>query len=222
MRKKALLLVPLAGLLVFGTVGSGVAQSEGAGYGVYRADLAPVADNPSTADGGVASGFAYLVRVGDRLTGVIYATGLSPGLPHAMHIHGREAAAAECPGVDRDVNGDGLVDTLEGLVDYGPIRVSFTTTGGTGGNLLPDGLDLSRYPIANQLGFLTYSRTFSIPMDVAERLGEFHIVIHGADLNGNHVYDGPSSSLSAVVGAPVPLEAELPVACGPIQTIAEG
>ena len=222
MRKKALLLVPLAGLLLLGTVSSGVAQSEGAGYGVYRAELSPVANNPSTADGGQASGFAYLARVGDRLTGVIYATGLSPGVPHAMHIHGREAAAAECPGVDRDANGDGLVDTLEGIVDYGPILVSLTTSGGTGGNLLPDGLDLSRYPVANQLGFVTYSRTFSIPMNVAERLGEFHVVIHGADLNGDGVYDGPPSSLSSLVGAPVPLEAELPVACGPIETIAEG
>ena len=222
MRKKALLLVPVAGLLMLGTLGSGAAQSEGAGYGVYRADLAPVADNPSTAEGGAASGVAYLARVGDRLTGVIYATGLSPDLPHAMHIHGREAAAAECPGVDRDANGDGLVDTLEGLVDYGPIQVSLTTTGGTGGNLLPDGLDLSRYAVADQLGFLTYSRTFSIPLSVAERLGDFHVVIHGADLNGNHVYDGPDSSLSAVIGAPVPLEAELPVVCGPLQTIVEG
>lgn len=211
--RTSLLLVPMAGLLMFGPIGSGVAQTPSSEVGVFRADLAPVADNPG------ASGVAYLVQRGDRLTGVIYARGLSPNLPHAMHIHGLEQAAAECPGIERDANGDGLVDTLEGIVDYGPIQVSFTTSGGTGGNLLPDGLDLARFPVANRAGLITYSRTFSIPVAVAERLGELHIVVHGADLNGNGTYDGAPSSLSALVGADVPLEAELPVACGPINSL---
>lgn len=219
MRKTAMLLVPMAGLLVLGPIGAGSAQTVPQGVGVFRANLAPVANNPSTSTGSTASGSAYLVRVGDRLTGVIYATGLSPNLPHAMHIHGLAQTAAECPGANRDANGDGLVDTLEGIVDYGPILVSFTTSGTTGGNLLPDGLDLSRFPTANRAGFLTYSRTFSIPMSVAERLGELHIVIHGSDLNGNGVYDGVRSSLSDLIGATVPLEAELPVLCGPIQSL---
>jgi hypothetical protein len=217
--RKTLLLVPMAGLLMLGPIGSGVAQTSSNDVGIFRADLAPVAGNPSTADGDTASGIAYLVQRGDRLTGVIYARGLSAGLPHAMHIHGFEQAAAECPGAERDANADGLVDTLEGLVDYGPILVSFTTRGATGGNLLPDGLDLTRFPVANRAGLVTYSRTFSIPMNVAERLGELHIVVHGADLNGNGTYDGVASSLSAVVGATVPLEAELPVACGPIHSL---
>jgi hypothetical protein len=209
----------MAGLLMLGPVGARAAQTT-TSVGVFRADLAPVAQNPSTSAGSGASGFAYLARVGDRLTGVIYAQGLSPNLPHAMHVHGFEQAVAECPGAARDANGDHLVDTLEGIVDYGPILVSFTTTGGTGGNLLPDGLDLSRYPVANAAGYLTYSRTFSIPLSVAERLGQLHIVIHGSDLNGNGVYDGVRSSLSDLVGATVPLEAELPVACGPIRSLA--
>ena len=211
--RKSLLLVPMAGLIMLGPIGSGVAQTSSSGVGVFRADLAPVADNPA------AAGVAYLVRQGDRLTGVIYASGLSANLPHAMHIHGLEQAVAECPGIARDVNGDGLVDTLEGLVDYGPIQVSFTTSGATGGNLLPDGLDLARFPKASRAGFLTYSRTFSIPAAVADRLGDMHIVVHGNDLNGNGTYDGPASSLSALIGAPVPLEAELPVACGPINSL---
>jgi hypothetical protein len=211
--RKSLLLVPMAGLLMLGPIGSGSAQTSSSSVGVFRADLAPVANNPA------ATGIAYLVRQGDRLTGVIYASGLSPNLPHAMHIHGLERAAAECPGIVRDVNGDGLVDTLEGIVDYGPIQVSFTTSGATGGNLLPDGLDLSRFPKANRAGFLTYTRTFSIPAAVADRLGDMHIVVHGNDLNGNGTYDGPASSLSALIGAQVPLEAELPVACGPINSL---
>jgi hypothetical protein len=130
-----------------------------------------------------------------------------------MHIHGHDEAVAECPGVAR-AGEDGLIDTVDGLRDYGPIQVSFTTRGATGGNLLPDGLDLARFPVADQFGFARYQRSFSIPDNIAERLADMHIVIHGHDLNGNGTYDGPSSSLSSLVGAPVPLEAELPVACG--------
>ena len=57
-----------------------------------------------------------------------------------------------------------------------------------------------------------------MPAEVADNLGRLHIVVHGADLNGNGVYDfGPgTSTLSSLAGAPVPLEAELPVACGTI------
>jgi hypothetical protein len=43
--------------------------------------------------------------------------------------------------------------------------------------------------------------------------------VHGHDLNGNGTCDGESSSLSALVGVEVPLEAELPVACGPINSL---
>ena len=211
--RKTLFLVPMAGLLMFGPIGSGSAQTSASDIGVFRADLAPVGDNPA------ATGAAYLVRRGERLTTSLYAQGLSPNLPHAIHIHGLEEAEAECPGLGRDVDGNGLIDTLEGIPDYGPILVSFTTSGATGGNLLPDGLDLGRFPSAGRSGFLSYSRTFTIPAGVADRLGDHHIVVHGNDLNGNGVYDGELSSLSDLVGAPVPLEAELPVACGPLRSL---
>ena len=211
--RRSLLLVPVAGLLLFGPVSAGTAQTTSSDIGVFRARLTPVADNPA------AHGAAYLTRRGDRLSSVVHVQGLTPGLPHAMHIHGLEQAESECPGISRDVNADGLVDTLEGIPDYGPILVSFTTSGATGGNLLPDGLDLSRFPKANRGGVVTYNRSFDIPTDIADRLGELHIVIHGNDLDNSGAYDGPLSSLSDVVGAPVPLEAELPVACGPLTSL---
>jgi hypothetical protein len=183
--------------------------------GSFRASLAPVPHDPAADNGSNASGRASLVLFDDHLTAFVFARGLSPNLPHAMHIHGHEEAVAECPSLAR-AGEDGLIDTLEGLPDYGGIQVSFTTRGATGGNLLPDGLDLARAPVADRFGFVNYRRTFPIPNDVAERLADKHIVIHGHDLNGNGTYDGELSSLSAVVGAPVPLEAELPVACGPL------
>ncbi len=183
--------------------------------GSFGAALAPVPHDDGADSGSEASGHASLVLVDDQLRAFLFARGLSPNLPHAMHIHGHDEAVAECPSMAR-AGDDGLIDTVEGLPDYGPIQVSFTTTGATGGNLLPDGLDLSRFPVADQFGFVAYQRTFTIPDNIAERLGDMHIVVHGHDLNGNGTYDGPSSSLSDLVGAPVPLEAELPVACGPL------
>ena len=179
----------------------------------FRASLRPVPHSPAADRGSNASGTAHVIRKDSQVNTVVVARGLSPDLPHAMHIHGFEEAVAECPSLARDEDGNGLIDTLEGLPDYGGILVSLTTSGGTGG-LFEDGLALDRFPVANRAGFVTYQRTIDIPADVAETLDNHHIVVHGHDLNGNGVYDGPSSSLSDVVGADVPLEAELPVACG--------
>ena len=93
------------------------------------------------------------------------------------------------------------IDTLDGIPDYGPIQVSFTTTGDTGGNLLPDGLDLSRFPVAGRSGVVSDQRTIAVPDNVAQRLADMHVVVHGHDLNGNGSYDGALSSLSSVIGA---------------------
>ncbi len=183
--------------------------------GSFHASLAPVPHDPSADSGSNASGHASLVVLDDQLRAFVFVHGLSPNLPHAMHIHGHDEAVAECPSLAA-AGDDGLIDTVDGLPDYGPIQVSFTTSGATGGNLLPDGLDLTRFPVANRLGLVNYQRTFTIPDDIADRLDEMHIVVHGHDLNGNGEYDGPLSSLTPLVGAPVPLEAELPVACGPL------
>jgi hypothetical protein len=183
--------------------------------GSLQASLAPVPHDPSADSGSNASGRAQLVVLDDQVRAFVFVRGLSPNLPHAMHIHGHDEAVAECPSLAA-AGEDGLIDTVDGLPDYGPIQVSFTTQGATGGNLLPDGLDLSRFPVADQHGFVNYRRTFAIPDGIAARLADMHIVVHGHDLNGNGTYDGELSSLSPLAGAPVPLEAELPVACGPL------
>ena len=78
------------------------------------------------------------------------------------------------------------------------------------------GLDLSRFPVADRFGFVNYQRSFPIPDNVAQRLNDMHIVVHGHDLDGSGAYDGVESSLSGLIGMSVPLEAELPVACGPL------
>lgn len=184
----------------------------------YHAHLSPVPHSPSADGGSNVTGTAkLLVRDENRLRVNLKANGLTPGLPHAMHIHGEEAAGelASCPGANRrdDLVDDGLIETVEGLEDYGPIQVSFTTRGDTS----PDsGLALERFVTANANGVVGYKRTFQIPQRFADRLNQLHIVIHGADLNEDGAYGGRTTALGA------PLEAELPVTCGEITSSHSG
>jgi hypothetical protein len=172
---------------------------------MFQAELDPLNDSG-------ASGTANLALEGDQLTTDIASEGLAPNLPHAQHIHGLDQAISECPSLAADQNGDGLVNTTEGQPSYGPILTSLTTEGDTS----PDSaLAVDRFPVANEDGTLTYDRTLGVPMNVADRLGEFAIVQHGVDLNGNGVYDegaaGPSD-----LDPSLPQEATIPADCGRI------
>lgn len=172
---------------------------------MFQAELDPLNDSG-------ASGAANLALEGDQLATDIASEGLAPGLPHAQHIHGFDQAISECPSLAADQNGDGLVNTTEGQPSYGPILTSLTTEGDTS----PDSaLAVDRFPVANEDGTLTYDRTLGVPMNVADRLGEFAIVQHGVDLNGNGVYDegaaGPSD-----LDPSLPQEATIPANCGSI------
>ncbi len=208
------------GLAVAGTViaslaapTAALANGEHGDKESYRARMRPVPHEHDADAGSRVTGKARLVvRDGNELTANLRFRGLSPELPHVMHIHGAAQADNECPGTDRrdDRVDDGLIDTGEGLPDYGPILVSFTTSGDTSAE---SGLALDRFASANDHGRLRYQRTFGIPTNVAENLDDLHVVVHGVDLNGNGTFDGPDGSL----GAGVPLEAELPAACGEIR-----
>lgn len=160
------------------------------------------------------TGSSTLGLQGTSLTVNLTASGLSPNLPHLIHIHGVLQARNECPTLAADKprnggDGNGLIDTLEGQPAYGPILVTFSTRGDTSAAA---GFKLSTASVADAAGNLTYSRTFKIPQKIAADLSDLHVVVHGLDLNGSHAYDGKESSL----GMGIPLEAELPVACGPI------
>lgn len=139
----------------------------------------------------------------------VTASGLSPSLPHLMHIHGVLGAQNDCPNISADAGGDGFIDTLDGLPDYGPVLVTFSTSGDTSAAAA---FNLGVAVVADSTGHLDYSRTFKIPADIANDLSDLHIVIHGADLDESGAYDGVMSSL----GMGIPLEAELPVSCGAI------
>ena len=174
----------------------------------FQADL-----NPLNRSG--AHGHAFLQKDGRQLTTKINSSGMAPKLPHAQHIHGMAQAISECPTLAADDNGDGLVNTAEGLPSYGPIQTSLTTRGDTS----PDSaLAVSRFPVANSFGFLSYSRTFTVTGEVARNLGNFAIVQHGVDLNHNGRYDFASAGKSELDPS-LPQEATIPANCGVINPI---
>ena len=202
-----LMAVVAVGMLAGPTSASGNDDGDGRRF---RASLDPVPHSPRADNGSNVSGSSKLWLDGTRLRVKLQARGLD-ALPHAMHIHGLDhPEVAFCPRREarNDLVADGLIETVEGLEDYGPILVSFTTMGDTSP---ASALALDRFPVAKENGKLIYKRSISIPRDVANRLGQFHIVVHGEDLNDDGEYGGRITALGA------PLEAELPVACGEIR-----
>ena len=169
MSKKLTLLLALA-LAVSLSLASVDFADGGAQKKKFRTDLEPL-NRPG------ASGHAKLTLGGKKLTTKIRSHGLAPKLPHAQHIHGFKQAVSGCPTLAADKNGDRLVNTVEGLPSYGPIRVSFTTRGDTSP---ASGLAVSRFPVPNPGGSLQYTRTFKVPSGVARGLGRMAIVQHGS------------------------------------------
>ena len=175
----------------------------------FFAGLAPVPHSPAADSGSNASGQASIEYVrGTTYLVTVNATGLSPNLPHLAHIHGVVKAQNECPPASA-AGSDGLIDTLDGLPSYGPILVTFATSGDTSAAA---GLNIGTAPVADANGDLFFQREIKIKGNVAANLNDLHVVIHGEDLNDNGTYDGQASTLAPGV----PLEAELPVACGTI------
>ncbi|MDQ4041942.1 MAG: hypothetical protein M3141_09365 [Actinomycetota bacterium] len=205
----------LAGVMALGALAIGGVAAAGHGNGKQRhtANLRAVPHDPVADSGSNVRGAAKIKLRGTRANVRVHARGLTAGLPHAMHIHGKDnAEVAFCPGGDRrdDLVDDGLIETVEGLADYGGIQVSLTTRGDTSAD---SGLALDRFAVARRSGKLNYRRTLTLPHVIAERLEDKHIVIHGADLDRDGKYGGRTTALGA------PLEAELPVACGSLVRI---
>lgn len=175
-----------------------------------------------------ASGTVTTVIRAERIKKIrVSATGLTPNAPHAQHIHYGNQALNECPTAAFDLNGDGRVNTVEGLPAYGPVVISLTDKGDTTPASL---LAVDRYPVS-QNGSYEYRRNnirFTAVDDTgydgpngrgtaAEiaasiRDGEGVVVIHGVDYNGNGVYD--FSAGASELDPSLPAEATDPAACG--------
>jgi len=177
-----------------------------------------------------ASGQAFAVVRGETIkTMGVRARGLSPDAPHAQHIHYGDQAMNECPTLDLDSNGDGRLNTVEGVPAYGPVVVSLNTSGDT---TPASFLDVSRFPVSKD-GSYNYLRTNISFTDVAGtgypgaegrgtaaqiaeaiRDGEGVVVIHGNDYDGNGTYNVSDPEGVSELDPALPAEATDPVACG--------
>jgi|GEM_PF-1729553 len=152
-----------------------------------------------------------------KLQVTVEAWGLSPNLPHAMHLHGVPGDATDmaCPG-PAAAGPDGVVTVLDGAPFYGGILTSLTSTG----DVSPaSALALDRYAVADADGHLYYQRTFTDVPGYTDA-GTVQVVVHGIDFDRNGMYAfnaaDPFSSRSSSLGAGIPLEATVPVLCGGI------
>ncbi len=176
----------------------------------YWADLSPL----NTSE---ASGTAKVEMNGNQITVTIESHGHSAGAPHAQHIHFGEEARQECPNMQDDANGDGLIQTLEGAPAYGPVQVSLTTEG----DVSPEStLAVDRFPTGEANGDVNYTRTFELPANMsAEDLEDGVIVQHGiTELFGDPAaYDG---ELKSDLNPDLPEEATIPATCGALDVMA--
>ena len=150
----------------------------------------------------------------------VKVNGATPDAPHAQHIHFGEEALHECPTAAFDDDGDGRVNTLEGLPAYGPIVVSLTTEGGT---TPASALAVDRFPVSED-GSYFYKRDdvkvgkvsgVGTAKEIADaiRNGEGVVVVHGIDYDGNGEYSFSEEGASELNPA-FPREATDPAACG--------
>jgi CHRD domain len=218
-------------LCALGVLGAGPAlahdSGSGSGSGKHHDKKVTLQADLRELNGSGASGKATVVVRGDKILKFkVKARGLTPDAPHAQHIHYGEQARNECPGLDLDTNGDGRLNTLEGLPAYGPVVVSLTTRGDTSPASL---LAVDRFPLVKD-GRLDYRRSNIAFTDVAgtgyqggggtaEQIreaiadGEGVLVIHGIDYDGNGSYSLSKEGASELDPS-LPAEATDPAVCG--------
>jgi hypothetical protein len=218
-RAAALLVVPAACALIAVTAPSAVAHGNHSATGdtsagepgSYSIELAEL-------NGSGASGVAVLTLAEDgSLTVNVEAQGMVPIQPHAQHVHGDSSLERDfsCPTPDADADGDGIVNTVEGIPSYGEIHIALTTEG----DATPaSGLAVDRFPVAGAEGSLSYERTFTpaeLPDGTATAVRNLHVVTHGIDVNANGEYDMAAGA--SELDPALPQEATAPASCGIIE-----
>lgn len=183
---------------------------------VYVAHLAPLNSKVTGSD---ASGEARFTIEGDRLTIVIDAKGLPPGIMHLQHFHGfTDNREATCPTAAADVNGDGIIDLIETEPMSGTTMVPFHDD--------PVNMQIvnDTYPKASADGSYHYEKTVSLKALQAAFAKAFKDP--DLDLDKRVVYIHtifPSSKLPASVASlgKIPAQVTLPIACGKIERAAQ-
>ena len=135
------------------------------GKNKYEVELIPLNNSGVEAE-------AEIKLKGNMLTISIEASGLEAGQPHPQHIHGHGDMdiKASCPGIEADVDGDGLISVQEGVPSYGPI-------------ILP----LTPFNLVDADGQLRYKATFSVDPDSLAPLHTRAVVLHGLTVNGQYI-----------------------------------
>lgn len=124
--------------------------------------------------------------------------------PHAQHIH---IGGGQCPAPSADKNGDGIVDTVEGMPAYGKIGTTLSTKGDTSAKAA---LNLK---VTGMGSDYTYDRTFDINDKTAASIkaGTASVVVHG--LNPANLSKEAAKAKSNL-NPDLPLAATAPALCG--------
>lgn len=157
------------------------------------------------------------------LTGTPYEALSGMPFPHAQHIHA--GTEGECPTPAADADGNGVIDTPEGLPAYGPVLVSLTEEPGE--TTPAQTLDVGNFPAGDSA---TYSRTINLDMDADTDAGTFNpaeqvradnavIVVHGLD---PAIMPGDTALADSAISDELPLAATAPVLCGVLTESGEG
>lgn len=215
-------------LLAAASVGAGTAAAAGQPQGKGLDKTVTLNATLTELNGSGAWGTARAVVRNQKIRHIeVHAHGLTPDAPHAQHIHYGQQALNECPTLALDSNGDGRVNTVEGLPAYGPVVVSLNTTGDT---TPASFLDVGRFPVSTN-GSYSYSRDDIEFTDVpgtgysggggtakqiadSVRDGEGVLVIHGVDYDGNGTYSFSDPEGASELDPNLPAEATDPALCG--------
>ncbi|WP_026533789.1 hypothetical protein [Arthrobacter sp. H14] len=163
-----------------------------------------------------ASGGAWIDVTGSEAHVTVEAAGLAETFndapfPHVQHIHSAADAAGECPTLPtNDDNGDGIIDTVEGLPSYGEIVTTFSTSGDTSPAAATD------ITVAPSGSSFTYERSIELSAAAQDGLatGQAVVVVHGIDPAG--LSEEAASAKSNLVPE-LPLAATAPALCGALE-----
>jgi serine/threonine protein kinase len=169
--------------------------------------LAQVPTNHVTGSGSAT------VRLNGNVASVTLTTnGLdsNEALGHALHIHAGGKGICPPAAAATPHNGHVMISTTDGIKYYGPPAQSLTTSGDTSPSSI---LVFGRFPTG---GKIRYTRTITLPADVAARIRENNavIVVHGVDYDHTGIYSGVLER--SELNKSVPATATAPALCGPL------
>lgn len=162
------------------------------------ADQIYVAPIAAENDSGV-KGIAVFTLSDNALQVAVAAIGLEPGQQHPMHIHGFADGTPSDPTAASDTDGDGFIETPEGVQAIGPILLPLAQQGGTGtdtsgsdGSGSGSGSGGNGSTTADANGTLHFTETFTSSDDFVAQLLNGNaslegraVEIHGLTVDGN-------------------------------------